>query len=553
MNIIPKIGIAACLTAAFFQASAQQQEYSWTNLPHITQPTFKADTFNIVKYGAKPDGMTLNTKSINAAINDCSAKGGGVVLVPSGFWVTGPVVLKSNVNLHVDRAALLQFTDDKTQYALVEGNYEGHPSPRNQSPISGTDLVNIAITGSGVIDGHGEVWRAIGKERLSESEWKSLVASGGIVSENGKTWYPSQSYVKGNSTKDAVYIQPGKSMKDYEDMKDFYRPNMVVLNNCKKVLLSGTTFRNSPAWCLHPLLCEDLTLRDVHVRNQWNAQNGDAIDVESCKNVLIENSTFDAGDDGICVKSGRDEDGRKRGKPTENMIVRNNVVYRAHGGFVIGSEMSGGARNIFVSDCTFIGTDIGLRFKTTRGRGGIVEKIYIKNIAMRDIIGSAILFDMYYGGKSVAETGDNKQADAGAGYAVNDGTPQFRDFYVKDVVCNGAAGGLLIRGLPEMSIKGIHLENVILKADKGAEISEASDVTFKNVTLECKNTNPVVIVNNSNNVKLDGIKYTNDATLLFTVSGAKTGQISVTNTDTSKAKDKVEFKAGADSKAITIK
>src|SRR6202012_5152780 len=168
-------------------------------------------------------------------------------------------------------------------------------------------------------------------------------------------------------------------------------------------------------------------LRDVHVRNPWNAQNGDGIDVESCRNVLIEGSTFDAGDDGICVKSGRDADGRKRGKPTENMVVRNDVVYRAHGGFVIGSEMSGGARNIFVTDCTFIGTDVGLRFKTTRGRGGVVENIFIKNIAMRDIVTNAILFDMYYMGKSPGE--DGADADATA-VPVTEATPQFRNFYV---------------------------------------------------------------------------------------------------------------------------
>jgi polygalacturonase len=273
--------------------------------------------------------------------------------------------------------------------------------------------------------------------------------------------------------------------------------------------------------------------------------------VESCKNVLIEGSTFDAGDDGICVKSGRDEAGRKRGKPTENMIVRNNVVYRAHGGFVIGSEMSGGAKNIFVSDCTFIGTDIGLRFKTTRGRGGVVEKIYIKNIAMRDILGSAILFDMYYGGKSALEDPEGKQPQVKV-YAVTEATPAFKDFYVNNVVCNGASKGLLIRGLPELAIQGIHLENVTLKTDKGIEISEAKGVTLKNIYLECKNTQPLVIVDNSSDVKLDGIKYKN-ADMLISVIGVKSGAISVSNTDVAKAKDKVEFKAGADSKAISIK
>ncbi|MBE9666627.1 glycoside hydrolase family 28 protein [Mucilaginibacter boryungensis] len=552
MNIKKNICIALLLGAYGFSASAQQKEYSWTNLPKIAQPVFKKDTVNILKYGAKPDGMTLNTKSINAAISACSAKGGGVVLIPQGLWLTGPIVLKSNVNLHVSRAALLQFTNDKSQYPLVEGNYEGHPSPRNQSPISGTNLVNIGITGDGIIDGAGGVWRAIGKERLSEAEWKMLVASGGKVSENGKTWYPSDSYLKGMNEKEAIYLKPGKSLKDYEDMKDFFRPNMVVLTNCKKVLLQNVTVQNSPAWCLHPLLCEDLTLRNVRVRNPWNAQNGDAIDIESCRNVLLEGNTFDAGDDGICIKSGRDEEGRKRGKPTENVIARNNVVYRAHGGFVIGSEMSGGARNIFVTDCTFIGTDIGLRFKTTRGRGGVVEKIYVKNISMKDIIGSAILFDMYYGGKSVLDGEGNKVANTKT-YTADITTPQFKDFYVSNVVCDGAASGLLIRGLPELAIKGIHLENIVLKTTKGADISEASNVTLKNVYLECTDTKPVVTIENSSDIKLDGLKYTNNADVLFSVTGDRSKNISVINTDTSKAKEKVTFKAGADSKAITIK
>ncbi|PTQ96999.1 polygalacturonase [Mucilaginibacter yixingensis] len=552
MNL--KTTAKAALSIAFGAMSlcaTAQQQYSWTNLPKIAQPVFKKDTISIVKFGAKSDGITLNTKAINNAIDACSAKGGGVVLVPQGYWLTGPIVLKSNVNLHVDRAAMLAFTSDKSQYPLVEGNYEGHPSPRNQSPISATNQVNIAVTGTGIIDGHGEVWRAIGKDRLTENEWKALVAKGGIVSNDGRSWLPSESYQKGATTPNSTYIQPGKSLKDYEPMKDFFRPNMVVLTNCKKVLLEGVTVQNSPAWCLHPLLCEDLTLRNVRVRNPWNAQNGDAIDVESCKNVLIEGSTFDAGDDGICVKSGRDEEGRKRGKPTENMIVRNNVVYRAHGGFVIGSEMSGGARNIFVSNCTFIGTDIGLRFKTTRGRGGVVEKIFIKDIAMRDILGSAILFDMYYGGKSFAD-GDAAGKTNVSAIPVTEATPQFRDFWVSNITCDGASNGLLIRGLPEMAIKDIHLDNVTLKTTKGAEISEAKNIFLKNVRFECK-TSPVVIVDNSSNVNIDGMKYTENADQLFLVNGERSGQINVTNTDASKAKEKVSFKGGANSKAISIK
>ena len=326
----------------------------------VTQLTkFKQDSFNIVKYGAKPDGKFLNTNSINAAIDECNRKGGGVVVVPAGLWLTGPIVLKSNVNLHLQRNALIQFTGDFNEYPLVKGNWEGLEQMRNQSPISANNASNIAISGYGIVDGNGDFWRMVKRDKLTETQWKRLVASGGLLSADKKTWYPSEKSFKGSELKNPGEVVAGRTPAFYDSVKDFLRPNLLVLTDWKKVLLEGITFQNSPAWCLHPLMCEDLVVRNVYAKNPWYAQNGDGIDVESCKNVLIENSTFDVGDDGICIKSGRDEAGRKRGKPTENMLVRNCVVYHAHGGFVIGSEMSGGARNLFVEDCTFIGTDIG--------------------------------------------------------------------------------------------------------------------------------------------------------------------------------------------------
>ena len=538
---------AAILGIGIYNTSAQTgPKYSWTNLPTAKVPVFKNDTFNIIKYGAIADGLTLNTKSINAAITECSANGGGVVLIPQGLWLTGPIVLKSNVNLHVNRAALVQFTNDKKEYSLVEGNFEGHPSVRNESPLSAANATNIAITGDGIFDGHGEAWRAVGKERVTDTEWKQLVASGGVVSADGKNWYPSESYVKGNTTKNAILIQPGKSLADYADMKDFFRPNLLVFTSCKKILLQGATFQNSPAWDLHMLMCEDLTLKDVHIRNPWYAQNGDGIDVESCKNVLIEGSTFDAGDDGICVKSGRDADGRKRGMPTENMVVRNDVVYRAHGGFVIGSEMSGGARNIFVTDCTFIGTDIGLRFKTVRGRGGVAENIFIKNIVMRDIVHEAILFDMYY--MTTATTTLGEKADIPV---VNEGTPQFRDFYVSNITCDGAEKAMLIRGLPEMSIKGIHLDNITIKADKGAELIEANNISLKNVTLDIKDSKQLIYIENSGAVTLDNIRSIKPTKLFLSINGDRSGKVELLHSNISNAKSKAEFNYGADKNLLT--
>ncbi|HRG94080.1 MAG TPA: glycoside hydrolase family 28 protein, partial [Chitinophagaceae bacterium] len=344
------------------------------NLPVVNSPKFKKDTLNIRKSGAIADGYFLNTIPINSAIESLSKKGGGVVLVPPGLWLTGPIVLKSNINLHIANGATLLFTDDKSKYPLVEGNWEGLPQMRNQSPISATGATNIAITGLGIIDGNGDGWRSVKSDKLTASQWKKLVASGGVTSEDKKTWYPSEAFMKASKgPANPGQILPGRDAAYYASIKDFLRPNMLVITQCKNILLEGVTFQNSPAWCLHPLMSEHLTVRNIFVKNPWYAQNGDGIDVESCKNVLIENSVFDVGDDALCMKSGRDEAGRKRGMPTENVIIRGCTVYSSHGGFVIGSEMSGGARNIYVSNCTFIGADIGLRFKTTRGRGGIVE------------------------------------------------------------------------------------------------------------------------------------------------------------------------------------
>jgi len=530
-----------------FSASAQNNK-----IPIVKQTVFKKDSFYITKYGAKADGITLNTNSINSAINECSKKGGGIVVIPAGLWLTGPIELKSNVNLHLRKSALLQFTDDLNQYKLVAGNWEGLPQMRNQSPLSATGATNIAITGSGIIDGNGDAWRMVKKDKLTETQWKKLVASGGALSEDKKTWYPTEKSVKGSTIKNAGEIKPEKTPEFYESVKDFLRPNLLVFTNCKQVLLEGVTFQNSPAWCLHPLMCEDLTVRNVYVKNPWYAQNGDGIDVESCKNVLIENSVFDVGDDGICIKSGRDEAGRKRGMPTENLIARNCTVYHAHGGFVIGSEMSGGARNLYVENCTFIGTDIGLRFKTTRGRGGIVENIFINNIAMKDIVGEAILFDMYYAAQDpIPLAGEKREPPRVETLPVSEATPQFRNFHIRNVVCNGAEKAIFVRGLPEMNVKNIVMEDMVIQARQGLDMTEGTDITLRNVNLVTKDINPVMNIHNSKNITLNKISYLN-ADLLLNVTGEKSSGIAVTSTDVKKAKKTVELNYGAKETAVKL-
>lgn len=549
MNKILKLSF--CLLAIGNCAMAQ---FPGINLPKVKQVGFKTDTFNIKQYNARGDGITLNTKSINDAITACSEKGGGVVLIPGGVWLTGPIDLKSNVNLHLERDAILLFTKDFDQYPIIEGYYEGLPTGRCKSPISGKDLQNIAITGSGIIDGNGDAWRMVKKDKLTESQWADKIASGGVLSADKRTWYPSEKSLKGSQAKDPGVLKDGRTLKDFEGYKDFLRPNMVVLNNCKRVLLEGVTFQNSPAWNLHPFLCTDLTLRGVNVKNPWYAQNGDGIDLESSTNTLIESSTFDVGDDGICIKSGRDEVGRKLGKPTANVIVRNCVVYHAHGGFVIGSEMSGGANNIFVYNCSFIGTDIGLRFKTARGRGGVVQNIYVNNINMKDIAAEAILFDMYYQAKDpVVLAGEKRDAPKVELLPVTEATPQFKDFHVSNLVCNGAATALFIRGLPEMNILGLYLNDLTIKAKKGIVCTEATGVYIKNFKMITDDTTPVISIDNSRSINLDNISYNPGSDLLFRISGDRTDDIKIKNTDVKAAKNKFEFKDGATAKAVAVK
>ncbi|MEO6314687.1 MAG: glycoside hydrolase family 28 protein [Chitinophagaceae bacterium] len=543
--LIALVGCTICGT--------QTQVYA-QSLSAVKQVQFKKDSFNIIQYGAKGGGVQLNTSSINAALAACSKNGGGVVVVPAGLWLSGPLRLKSNTNLFLAKNALLQFTTDFNEYALVAGNWEGVPAVRNQSPLSADHAENIAITGHGIIDGGGEAWRAVKKDKLTESQWQKLLSSGGLVGEDKKTWYPSHQSLIGSQTKEAGLLKDGKTVKDFEGIKDFLRPNLLVLTGCKRILLEGITFQNSPAWCLHPLMCQDLTVRNVYVKNPWYAQNGDGIDIESCKNVLLENNTFDVGDDGICIKSGRDAAGRKRDMPTENVLVRNCIVYHAHGGFVIGSEMSGGAKNIVVNDCSFIGTDIGLRFKTTRGRGGVVEKIYISNINMKDIAGEAILFDMYYMAKDpVPLTGEQRALPKTELKPVDETTPVFKNFRISNVYCSGAEKAIFIRGLPEMHVTDIVLENMVLQAAKGIDVQEASGIQFKNIEVLSANTSPVLDVQQSDNILFDKISFGKSAAILLRVSGDRIKNITIHRTVASGANEKIITELGADAREVQWK
>ncbi|WP_281299304.1 glycoside hydrolase family 28 protein [Flavobacterium limnophilum] len=503
-------------------------------MPEVQIPVFKADTLNIIDFGAIPNTGKLCTKAINDAIKKCSGSGGGVVVIPSGLWTTGPIKIKSNVNLHTKNGAFISFTSDLDQYELIESYFEGNKVIRCESPIMGVDLENVAITGEGIFDGNGSNWRPIKIGKMTAEQLKTLVSSGGVLSRDGKIWYPSEEALIGNEQKDKLPKMPTvENMKPY---KQALRPVMVSLVNCKKLLLDGVTFQNSPAWNVNPLMCENLTLSNLTIRNPWYSQNGDGLDIESCRIGTVTNCKFDVGDDAICIKSGKDKEGRERGKPTELFVITDCVVYHAHGGFVIGSEMSGGVRNIMAKNLTFIGTDCGLRFKSVRGRGGLVENIWMEDIRMKNIPTDAINFNLYYFTKGAVEdpvTGEmivEKET-------VSDQTPAFKNMYFKNIYVDGAKQALKIMGIPEMPVQNIQFKNMVIRSEAGIQMNYASKIDFVNIDLRLDKPGIAASFSNSQNVTVESFKSIGE-NQMFWVGGAATKEVSLKTNGKKMAFDK---------------
>ena len=473
--------VAMCLSAANpYKKYTEKLPFA---MPEVKAPQIPNRQVLLSDFGADATGSSLCTDAFAKAVDALTAKGGGHLVVPRGVWLTGPVVLKSNIDLHLEKGAVILFAADESLYPLINTSFEGLDTRRCQSPLSARGATNISITGEGVIDGNGQYWRPVKKQKVTEDHWKRLLAQPGSVEMKKGYWVPSEGYAKGESGAN-MNVPNAKTEEEWQAVKRFLRPVMISLVECKNVLLQGIIFQNSPAWNLHPLMCENIIIDQVLVRNPAYAQNGDALDLESCKNALIVNSRFDAGDDGICIKSGKDKDGRRRGIPCENVVVDGCTVFAGHGGFVVGSEMSGGVKNIKVGNCQFVGTDVGLRFKSTRGRGGIVENIFIDGISMSDISTYALTFNMYYGGKSVAEVlEEGGQTAQVASMPVTEETPIFRNIDIRNVVCHHAGFAMEFNGLPEMPIDGIHLQNLYITAKHDATFQYSKNITKENVNI----------------------------------------------------------------------
>lgn len=469
-------GVAAAFNT--FAAVAADAGYAgyYKNLPiempAVTAPTIPAHEVKLTDFGGVNDGVTLNTEAFAKAMAHLARKGGGRLIVPEGIWYTGPIEFESNVELHVERGALVLFSENLTDYPALDSDWEGIKTWRCKSPLTARGKHDIAITGNGTFNGNGQKWRPVKRGKMTDNQWKELTRTG-CVNAKGDVWFANERIreVYENKELQAAVHTGDQAKVDYAH--DFLRPVLLSFIGCKNVMLKDATFENSPAWNIHPLLCENLIVDNVNVRNPWYAQNGDGIDIESCTNVLLLDSRFDVGDDAMCIKSGKDKDGRERGIPCKNVLIEGCTVYHGHGGFVIGSEMSGGCKDIVVRNCVFIGTDVGLRFKSTRGRGGVVENIYVDNIKMTDIAGDALIFDLYYGIKPGAPVPP-----------VTEETPSFRNIYINDVTCRWAKQAALFNGLPEMPMQNVVITDSRFRAEKGITLNYVDGLTLKNVTID---------------------------------------------------------------------
>ena len=410
----------------------------------VNIPTIPEREFDLRAYGAIGDGHTSNTEAFRKAIEAAAAEGGKVI-VPNGIWLTGPIRLLSNVELHLQDNAVILFDKNPEEYPLIVTDFEGITRIRTKSPISAENAENIAITGN------GHLWRPIKQFKMTARQWKELLAKSPYVieSKEGGIWFPARNMFDTAITGEIFpgdYDSYDEALAAASPHYDFYRPVMVSLRHCRNILIEGVTLQDSAAWNVHPYFCEHLTVRGVRITNPAYAQNGDGIDVESCRYVHIHHSDFQTGDDGICLKAGKDREARKLLKPCEDVYIHDCKVGMSHGGFVIGSEMSRGVRNVLVKDCTFIDSDVGIRFKSAMGRGGVVEEIHLEDILMIGIKKESLTMTMNYVLNTVS--GDDPVVQS----TDPEDIPTFRNIELKNCICRDEDAYYVIQpmsGYPE--------------------------------------------------------------------------------------------------------
>ena len=422
----------------------------WAGLPailaRIQAPTFPDRDFVITKFGARADGTTDASAALRSAIAACHKAGGGRVVVPAGDFATGPVTLLGNVNLHLERGATLRFSNDPRRYLpVVLTRWEG-VEVMNYSPlVYALDQENIAITGEGTLDGQGD-----------REHWWPWKAPSGPESQK--------------ADRDALFAQAEQGVPVAQRVYGgghYLRPQFIEPYRCKNVLIEGVTIRNSPMWVIHPVLSQNVTVRGVKVVSP--GPNNDGCDPESSRDVLIEDTLFDTGDDCIAIKSGRNADGRRLNVPSERIVVRGCEMRAGHGGVTIGSEVSGSVRQVYAERCRMSSPDLerGLRLKTNAMRGGVIEDVFARDITIGQV-GAAIDIDMLY------EEGLSGPF-----------TPVVRNVRVERMTVERAQYAINVRGQERSPVRGLFVgESVFRSVSRGNRLLGLQDLVLRNVTIE---------------------------------------------------------------------
>jgi unsaturated rhamnogalacturonyl hydrolase len=451
--LVPSLAVVALLSACATTPADQSvaAAVGWDAVPailaRIKAPTFPARDFPITAHGAVAGGADC-TAAIARAIAAANAAGGGRVVVPAGVFHTGAVHLKSNVNLHVAKGATLKFIPDPAKYPIVLTRWEGVECMNYSPLIYAFEQENIAITGQGTLDGSASVENWWGWNHKQAGSTTKQVPGRNKLFAQGDDGVPVAQRIHGDGS--------------------FLRPNFVQPYRCKNVLIEGLTLIHSPMWEINPVLCTNVTVRGLAISS--HGPNNDGCDPESCRDVLIENCVFDTGDDCIAIKSGRNNDGRRVGVAAENIIVRGCTMKDGHGGVVLGSEISGGVRNVFVENCTMDSPHLerALRFKSNAQRGGILENVFLRNVTVGRVTEAILTVDLVY------EEG-----------ARGPHQPIVRNISLENVTSQSSPRVMWIAGFPAAIIDNIRFVDCTFRGVESTEVVlHAGAISFRNVSIE---------------------------------------------------------------------
>ena len=446
-------GIAIAPGLALGQADPWGTEYQKI-LTRIKPPKFPRRDFSILKYGAKAGAEVDCRDAINKAIDACTKAGGGRVVVPAGVFLTGAIRLRSNVNLYLSKGATLKFsTDPKAYLPLVHTRWEGMELMHLSPFIYAYGETNVAVTGEGTLDGQGKsfFWKWHGNPRYGGNPE--------VLSQRPARARLYEMMDKNVPVEHRVFGE-----------EHYLRPQFIQPYKCRNVLIEGVRIVDSPMWEVHPVLCENVTVRNIHVAS--HGPNNDGCNPESCKDVLIDNCFFDTGDDCIAIKSGRNNDGRRINVPTENVIIRNCTMKDGHGGISVGSEISGGVRNIYAHDCRLDSPDLwtALRVKNNASRGGKLENFYFRNITVGQVSRAVVEIDFNY------EEG-----------AKGEHIPVVRNYVVENLTCATGNRAVDLQGLDNAPIYDVSMRNCTFgKVDKPSIVKNVKGLKLENVKVDGK-------------------------------------------------------------------